>query len=163
MQQEVAILFIRGPFGGFTSKRPRTVTTLRAVVDESDISQSRYYVIAGWVALEEAWDRFSAEWEATLDEIPSAGFFRANSAAGLKGPFEGWSEQARNCKVSNLSQIIPRHELFGIATYVNKQVFADNVGRIQKRRYRDPYFICALAIVSMCQRIFTEPENSFRI
>ncbi len=135
--------------------------TLRAAVDESDITQSPYYVIAGWVAEEEVWDRLSVEWEATLAELPSAEFFRSNSAAGFKGPFEGWSEQARNCKVSNLALAISRHKVLGIAAYVNKQVFADHIGSISKKGYRDPYFICALAIVSLCQRTFTEHEIHF--
>jgi hypothetical protein len=124
----------------------------RAAVDESDISQSHYYVIAGWVALEEVWNRLSSEWESTLKDIPSVKFFRANSAAGLKGPFQGWSEQARNNKISNVAQVISRHKLLGIATYINKQVFSDHIGSISRKRYRDPYFICALAIVSLCQR-----------
>jgi len=133
--------------------------TLKAFVDESDSSLSPYFIVAGWVAPVTKWDAFEVQWDRTLEEIPTARFYRSNSAAGLKGPFLGWSETSRNTKVSNLAQIITRHELFGIACYVNKQLFNNNIARIQRKPLKDPYFLCALGIVSLCQRYFSQEDR----
>jgi hypothetical protein len=139
----------------------RAHMSLKAVVDDSTSTICPYYILAGWVAVIPIWDSFEAEWDRALAELPAATFFRSNSATGLKGPFQGWSEGSRNAKVSNLAQVITRHNLFGIACYVHKQVFADNIGKLQNRRYKDPYFICALGIVSLCQRYFIEQKIDF--
>ena len=118
----------------------RTVLTIRIYLDESEGETA--YVASGWGCRADRWDCISEGWQAVLDTTPKISHFKINEAMGLKGPFEGWSEAARDEKVTALARTLPHEDgFFGHGAYVARSDFAKIKDRVRKL-YQGPYFFC---------------------
>lgn len=115
-------------------------------MDESEGDAA--YVASGWACRAERWDAISDAWQFVLDTDPKISHFKINDAMGLKGPFAGWSVDARDRKIEALAGVLP-HEpgFFGHGCYVARSDFEAVKHRV-RRIYRAPYFFCvAVAMV----------------
>jgi hypothetical protein len=126
--------------------RGRKVVTIRIYMDESEGDIA--YVASGWACRAERWDSISDAWKSALDAAPRISHFKINDAMGLKGPFDGWSVEARDRKIEAMARVLP-HEpgFFGHGCYVARADFEMVKHRV-RRIYRAPYFFCvAVAMV----------------
>jgi hypothetical protein len=109
-------------------------------LDESEGDAS--FVASGWACRAERWDDVSAAWQEALDASPQIPYFKINDAMGLKGPFLGWSDTARDEKVKSLARVIPHENgFFGHGCYTSRTDF-DDVKPEVRRIYKYPYFFC---------------------
>ena len=124
----------------------RIVVATRIYLDESEGDAA--YVAAGWAFPANQWDEISDRWQTVLEEKPKIPYFKLNHAMGLKGPFEGWSECARDAKITALARTLPHQDgFYGHGCYVARADF-DAVTQGIRRVYRAPYFFCmAVAMV----------------
>ncbi len=123
----------------------RVVMTIRVYLDESEGDAA--YVASGWACRAEQWDCISEAWQAVLDSSPKISYFKINEAMGLKGPFLGWSDAARDEKVIALARTIPHEDgFFGHGCYVARSDFETVKDQVRKR-YQRPYFFCVAAAI----------------
>lgn len=119
--------------------------TIRVYLDESEGDAA--YVASGWACRADRWDCISEEWQAVLDSPPKISHFKINEAMGLKGPFLGWSDTARDNKVVALARTIPHEDgFFGHGCYVARSDFETVKDQVRKR-YQRPYFFCVSAAI----------------
>ena len=66
---------------------------IRGYFDES--AHGNVFLIAGWVADFETWERFTADWRSVLDSEPSIRYFNHHEAKGEppSGEFAGWPRE----------------------------------------------------------------------
>lgn len=128
------------------------MVTIRIYLDESEGDIP--FIAAGWACRAEKWDVVSESWPAVLNAPPAIPYFKLNDAMGFKGPFEGWSDTARDEKVKALARTLP-HEagFFAHGCYVSRFDFVETVKDHVRPIFRRPYFFCvAAAIVTAAGR-----------
>jgi hypothetical protein len=84
-----------------------------------------FYTVAGYIAPIEEWNTFKPAWFAILKDRPRLGFYSTNDALGLKGPFQGWSEDIRNSRISRLASVIPSVSCIGVAAHLSRRDFEE--------------------------------------
>ena len=130
----------------------------QAAVDHSGSEpQSPIFILGGFIAPAEQWARFSAEWQAALDEPPGVAYFKLTEAMSLtsKGEFsrkKGWTEQKRDNRLIELGKIIRKYVAVRIHASVNNENFVKYVRAIAVPQCRPgpdhPYLLltCQLLI-----------------
>ncbi|MFC3077811.1 DUF3800 domain-containing protein [Phenylobacterium terrae] len=136
---------------------------LIAFIDDSIGRQSdQRLFLAGYLTRDDIWAAFTLEWQAQLARAPAIEQFHMVEAQGLRGPFQGWSVEARDAKVMSLARLIARYPLFSFQFSVSmtehKQYFGDSVPYGLSK----PYNVCAQALASglarcLYQQGFREP------
>lgn len=98
---------------------------LQACVDDSGkITQGHTMVLAGYVASVESWADFSDRWAAALAEPPAIELLHTTDAMARKKDFKGWTEEARDAKLSKLIDVINDTDiLYGAAAVINNRDF----------------------------------------
>jgi hypothetical protein len=117
---------------------------LQAFFDDSGSDpKSRAYVLAGYVGSLETWTAFSESWDYHLKKKPQLEYFKMSEAMGFHDQFKGWSVDARDGRVVDLSEVIGSSEIVRIECFLRRSDFDDFVkGTITGRSWDDPYFIC---------------------
>jgi hypothetical protein len=85
---------------------------LRGFFDESDTSEpddKQVFLLGGWVASADTWDRFSDDWNKVLRKRPPIRYFKHNEAKGRSGQFEGWDATDADAKIMTLARVIDEH------------------------------------------------------
>jgi hypothetical protein len=92
---------------------------IRAFIDDSEGAD--IFVLAGWVTDYKTWDSFTDDWRATLDESPKINYFKHHEAKGEPptGQFEGWSADDVSAKMQRLTEVICRHDMYGVICGIN--------------------------------------------
>lgn len=126
---------------------------VRAFIDDSGSGgDSRFFVLGGFMANFETWERFSDDWDATLSTAPAIAYFKMAEANSLNQQFEGWSDNERNEKVNALIDVIDRHGLFqgtcAIEASDYNAVVKPVLGNVLNGEYDDPYLYLFMGIVS---------------
>jgi hypothetical protein len=127
---------------------------LRAFFDEAS-DNTNDFLMGGWLASFEEWEKFSDAWDTELKFPPSINYFNHNEALGLKDEFEGWNEAARDEKMMALAGVIARHDLTGLIGEIKipqlHALFAHSI--VPKRtlrsivKFTEPYhFACQCAV-----------------
>jgi hypothetical protein len=114
---------------------------LRAFVDDSHVGDkaSPCYVLAGWVAPNSAWPRFSQDWDAVLRMSPRIRHFKFDEAMGLSGEFQGVTAQSRDEKLRLLVNLLGEYAPLGIASILPRELF-ERICRSHPHRFiRNPY------------------------
>ncbi len=111
---------------------------------------SETIVVAGFLALANAWRSFGEEWNAALKDyqIP---FFHMSKFAQKVPPYD-WPEEMRRGRLAHLIDITNRHvvESFGIA--IPKKLFDSVFTRSVRQIVRGPYGFASWLIVTMIAR-----------
>jgi hypothetical protein len=116
--------------------------------DSGSDAASPVYMLAGTVSSVERWKRFSDEWRDELSREPSIEYFKMSEAQPLKGQFEGWPAALRDQKVFVLSEILDKHMLLFIESYLYRDQFDRLIkNKIPVGTFTDPYFLCFYHIV----------------
>ncbi len=125
---------------------------MKAFFDESgDDPREKVYVLAGWVATDQEWERFSAEWNGVL-AAHSISYFKHNEAKGLKGEFAGKSGSESDKLLADLVEVICKYQLTGIICTFKHPLFerlleGSRIPREQLKKmayggYTSPYYFC---------------------
>jgi hypothetical protein len=116
----------------------------RGFFDESNKSASRtHFVMAGWLATVEEWERFSEAWDACLLQTP------------LRGqPFHSRGEEFRKLHVSDrdraklsLAKVISKHDVRGYIATVKHEVFSNKPEELRKMMATRIYDWAFMAII----------------
>ena len=140
--------------------RNRRVAVVRAFVDDSGSGgDSRYYVLAGFVATIPTWCAFTDAWQEVLDQKPKLGYFKMAEANALNGQFGGWAERQRNIRVNDLITVIENHDLYEASTVV-AQADYDEVLKpfLKDSAYNNPYLFAFGDLVNL----FASSEMHYR-
>jgi hypothetical protein len=103
---------------------------LRTFVDESGTEvrgPKDIFLMGGWIADVETWERFSTDWDKVLRSSPAIAYFSHREAKALSGQFTGWSVRDANLKILSLAKVVDRHinperQHYGIATGMRPEV-----------------------------------------
>jgi hypothetical protein len=121
-----------------------------------DSYTEEYYVVGGFVAPIDVWEKFAPDWLGVLKEVPRLGYYTTNDALGLKGPFTGWSESARNAKMAKLARVIPSEHCWGVAAHLFRRDFEDFFTPTFPS-WNNPYYLCAdHLILNICRFLLFE-------
>ena len=153
--------------------------TVQAYVDDSGSTDGPVFVLGGFIANVEQWCAFSVDWNAALNQPPTANYFKMREAAWLNGQFDkrrGWTEEKRNERVIQLAGIIRKHAIVRIHAQIRHadfiQVIRDR--RVPVRRFAvdSPYILLAenlilrvalnsslLGIGEPCDFVFDEQQG----
>ncbi len=82
---------------------------LQAFVDDSREFGAPGFVLGGYIASVEDWERFSIEWQRVLDMPMRIEYFNMNEAYRIDGQFRHWSEPRRDERLSLFYDVIERH------------------------------------------------------
>ena len=153
---------------------------LQAFIDDTGSnSQSRMFILAGFVATVPQWETFSDDWQRVLDNYPKIEYYNNNEAYGLKGQFAGWTAQQRDNKVVELARVISAviPERFHVS--VNNRDYTKYIVDIpSKNRFTaadNPYFMLfyvmilhiigfniALGVREKCDFVFDEQGRKWQ-
>ena len=113
---------------------------VRAFVDDSGSGgDSRYFVLGGFMADYDTWERFSDAWDAELRRAPSLKLFRMAQANALNGHFDGWTEAERDQKVNSLIDVIHAHDPFMGTCAISTEDYDAIVGPVLGDRFKGQY------------------------
>jgi Protein of unknown function (DUF3800) len=128
---------------------------IQAYIDDSGgPGQGHAFVLAGFIADEQAWLAFSDEWQACLETAPAISRFKMRDAASCRGVFAGFSKSSRDHKLRALARVINRHADTSIAVAIDLSDFAETIAKdthlspIVKEPYFWPYQIMTMAVCS---------------
>jgi hypothetical protein len=82
----------------------RRLLMLQAFIDDSQ--EDPVFVMAGYIAPAERWALFSDRWKTILEIAPRLEYFKMKEAYARRGQFNGWSEERRNQRASDLYTVI---------------------------------------------------------
>jgi len=131
---------------------------LQVFIDDSGRGQGPAFVLSGYLASPEVWERFSREWHAELATEPSVKYFKMKEAASRTGEFAGHKRELVEFRVSNLVGIIERNGLKGVTVAVDREAFADIVVPYANtlpdhpkaiKMFANPYFLCFYYLIVM--------------
>src|SRR2546422_11124000 len=94
-------------------KRKAPPERLIAYMDES--YDDDVFVLAGFAAPVDEWEKFSKEWRDALALAPAVPILKTGDAMGLKGSFYRWTLEERDAKLQTLYSVIDAHVSFGIS------------------------------------------------
>lgn len=138
--------------------RDRSVcVTLEAFqVFADDSYTDEYYVVGGFLAPIGVWETFVPDWYGVLKESPRLGYYTTNDALGLKGPFAGWGEAARNTRMAKLASVIPSEDCWGVAAHLRVSDFND-IFKEAFPEWGNPYYLCAdYLVLEVCKFLLFE-------
>src|SRR5215218_4723633 len=95
----------------------------RVFIDDSGSSSTEPLMyVAGWVGQGETWDKFAVDWEQVLaaSNPKPIRYFKLNEAYALKGCFNDFLESEALDKKMALTEVINRHEIYGVAYIVGR-------------------------------------------
>ncbi|MGC2421984.1 MAG: DUF3800 domain-containing protein [Candidatus Acidiferrales bacterium] len=114
---------------------------LTAYFDDSASEETdKLLVLAGYVHSAEAWARFSDDWKAIVDAVPTIRYFKMREAQNLSGEFLGWDVIARDAKVLSLADVIKRHEPWSLECSISRTDYLRIVRPVVPYDIRHPYF-----------------------
>ena len=121
-----------------------------------DSYSEEYYVVGGFLAPIGVWEKFTPQWYAALKESPRLGYYTTNDALGLKGPFAGWGETARNTRMAKLASVVPSENCWGVAAHLRVSDFKDIFAGVFPE-WADPYYLCAdYLVLEACKFLLFE-------
>jgi len=75
--------------------------------DSGSDALSQYYVLAGFIASVEQWEKVSTKWRHVLDKEPNLRYFKMKEAMNMVRQFErGWTVPLRNQRILSLSRLL---------------------------------------------------------
>jgi hypothetical protein len=127
----------------------REFMVLQAYIDDSGNEPNEpIYVLAGFIAPSEAWAKFSAEWQAALNEPPGLAYFKMKEAERLQDEFDrrkGWDERRRDDRLVTFCRIIQRHAIQRVHASIKHADFAKYIRTlptpIRRSISNHPYYL----------------------
>jgi hypothetical protein len=135
------------------------------VTDDSTI-----FLVGGWMAEGEEWDRFTDKWRRALSEAPGCAYFKHHEAMSLTAEFAGWTPEARDAKLCLLANVVVRHDLHGLVGGVNLKQFkaAFENSQLNKKQLKGvmkithPYHSCFHGVVGQTIQLEAQKGDAAR-
>src|SRR2546426_7052304 len=126
----------------------------QAYFDES--SDGEVFLIAGWIAAAEGWERFNEDWRRTMAAAPAIRYFKHHEAMSFEGEFHGWTEEDRDAKVMAMAEVIARYDVFGMSGGIKlstwNKIFDGKAATRKELRnvlkFTEPYEACFHGVVA---------------
>jgi hypothetical protein len=125
----------------------------QAMIDDSGSEpQSYIFVLGGFIAPAAQWAKFSAEWQAALDQPPKLDYFKLTEAMSLsaKGQFsrhKGWDETKRDSRLIDFAYVIRKYAAIRVHASMKHDEFIEYVRSLpvpQRKLGSDhPYLLLA--------------------
>jgi len=87
---------------------------VRNVDDSGSEGLGPVFVLAGYVAPAETWQRFSIDWRAIMDEHPTISHFKMKEANSFRGEFFGWQVEEQSVTTSYAVQNVTEPEIWSV-------------------------------------------------
>jgi hypothetical protein len=116
------------------------------------------YIVAGYVASLEDWNKFSPKWHDILKERPRLGYYRTSDALALESQFKHFDEKARNERITALASVIP-NTCSGVMASVSKADFKEFFTPSFNPIWDDPHYLCATYLIEhLCWDMHAIPK-----
>lgn len=134
----------------------RNIMTLHCYVDDSGSEpQSKYYVLAGYIAKVGEWRNFTEQWNERLLSSGLA-YFKMSEAMNWSGEFSeenGWNAESIEKEVDHFSKIIFDNCASSVSCRIQHSHFRQYVNSIPSRipknnRAKTPYYLLFCSIIS---------------
>jgi hypothetical protein len=129
---------------------------IQAYMDETGIHDGApITAVAGYLASEEMWRKFSEEWTAVLREF-GVRVFHATDYENFKGGFKGWTLEKKVRFAECLFPILPANTWIGLGYAVVNQDYEDALQGHErlKAMLSSPYMLCFQGIIERLARPF---------
>lgn len=110
------------------------------VDDSGSPGDSRYFVLAGYIAPESVWRAFIPEWQEVLEQSPKLLYVKMNEAARLEGQFAAFSRQQRDERVARFIDVILSHKLWEASVVLPAAGFSEILQPVLPDSYCSPYY-----------------------
>jgi len=127
------------------SKREKRVLTMfRGFFDESNRNPNDVtFILAGWTASVEEWERFSEAWQTCLLENPELDYFKS-------------SEARSDAKRRDLANIISGHNLRGYVATVKHEILRNKPKKLSLLKGMTGMRVYDWALIGLVERIFVD-------
>lgn len=111
-----------------SKRRESRLMVLQSFADDSGSNPNDHtFVLGGFVASVDSWERFSDEWQVALSNAPTLEYFKMAEAVHLRGQFSkrnGWTDAKVAAKLDNFIDIILAHTQCSLHVSVRNADFA---------------------------------------
>lgn len=131
--------------------RPLLSFTYMAVafVDDSGSGgDAPYFVLAGYVASEAAWNKFVTDWQAVLDLSPKLEYFKMKEAEGLRGQFASFTPPQRDSRLHLFIDVILQCDPWEASISVPAKDHYEVLYPILPKTRSSPYYSAFIAMVT---------------
>lgn len=132
-----------------TERRNRRLMALQAFLDDSGSTKGPTFVLAGFIASHEQWERFADAWAETLAEPPTVRFYKNSQAMSQKDEFDGWSYVDIQKKISDLISVIIPYVTHRVSVSINHEEFSKFLRVNDVAPLSDPYYLLFMAMIGM--------------
>lgn len=157
---------IRALTSGYASphREEKPLAFLQALIDDSasEIADRRLFM-AGYVNRAEIWSSFADAWAEELNAKPSIEYLKMVEATNLRGQFKGWQEDARDEKLRKLARKICCFDSLSFDFSISRKAYYQDVRPVAPRGLGNPYFPCALSVISGIARFINDQKISLPI
>ena len=111
----------------------RRLMFIKGFFDETNKDSKRgSFVLAGWTAPVEDWEKFTTAWSSCLSALPSIGYFKSSECKKLDGQFKGFTRELADKKRLALAKVIGAHRFRCYISYVKHESFSDRPKEARK-------------------------------
>lgn len=122
----------------------RVLTMFRGFFDESNRNPNEAtFILAGWTASVEEWERFSEVWQQCLDEKPAIGYFKS-------------SEARSDSKRISLANVISGHNLRGYIATVKHEILSSKPKNLRVLKGMTGMRVYDWAFMGIIERILVD-------
>lgn len=125
----------------------RALMVLQAYIDDSGNGQQPVFVLAGFLAPYNHWEKFTIEWDNALRAEPKINYFKMNEAVTKRKQFFGWAKEDVDKKCEKLAQIIKNNVEFGFSAVININLYNSVFNRDTKVVTHKPHFLMFHSII----------------
>ena len=127
----------------------RVLLMFRGFFDESNRNPSEgQFILAGWTARVEDWERFTDDWQQSLNQEPSINYFKTYEANHQADEFYKFSETAATAKKLALAKVISKHKVRGYIATADHAILSGKPERLSKLMGTRIYDWAFIAIVT---------------
>jgi hypothetical protein len=124
----------------------RLLLVMQVYIDDS--IEPPVFVLAGFIASAEEWEKLKVEWQATLDKPPRLAYVKMQEAHALVGEFKGWNETARDKRLAEFVATIKRHVLAGVSLVVRHDDFRSVFRHRIAKPLDNPYWLVYYLLIT---------------
>ena len=126
--------------------------------DDSGNAKGPVFVLAGFMASFENWERFADAWKAALAENPAIRYYKNSQAMSCQDEFENWSYIDVQKKISRLTRVIIEHVEHRVSMSINTDEFDRHLRANVFEPLSDPYYVLFIGIITKTI-LYLEKQN----
>jgi len=108
--------------------------------------------VGGWMAREDAWAAFTAEWQQAMTDY-GIDHFHMTTFENRKGPFANWPNHRRIWRLKRLMTIITRHAIASAGMSIDRVAYDRIVSRAMQKQVRGPYGLAVKSCLASFKRL----------